>query len=115
MSAYEANETYKIIGRASKRRLAYLFNSSPPPRYGLAGVVILRMTLFGDIRGWWLGVGREGGDIGGEVTWIRAEKDQNFKVQVYPVQKEAWESIRLIYIVLNSSFLSSPISVLKLS
>jgi hypothetical protein len=88
LSAYACGETYAIHGRASRRRLAHFFYSSPAPRFGLSGMVILRMTPVGEVRGWWLGAGRDGGDVGGEITWTRAEHDHDkeFHPQVYPMQ-----------------------------
>lgn len=90
LSAYASGETYLVHGRLSKRRLAHFFYSSPAPRFGLSGMVILRMAPVGGVGGWWLGVGRDGGDVGGEVTWTRAEHDpdKEFQPQVYAVRGE---------------------------
>ena len=87
LSAYGSDANYKILGRVSKRGLIHLFYSTPPPKMGLSGMVILRITPMGDLRGWWLGAGREGGDVGGFVYWKRAKTDQEFQREVYPIEK----------------------------
>lgn len=87
LSAYEPDSNYKVFGRVSKRGLMHLFYSSPPPRMRLSGMVILRIKPMGNLTGWWLGVGREGGDVGGFTSWTRAKADQDFQRKVYPIQK----------------------------
>lgn len=87
LSAYGPDANYKVFGRVSKRGLMHLFYSTPPPKMGLSGMVILRIMPIGDLKGWWLGTGREGGDVGGFISWKRAKADQEFQRKVYPVEK----------------------------
>lgn len=87
LSAYGPDANYKVFGRVSKRGLMHLFYSTPPPKMGLSGMVILRIKPMGDLKGWWLGAGREGGDVGGFTSWTRAKADQDFQRKVYPIQK----------------------------
>lgn len=85
ISAYGSGETYRIVGRISNKRIAHIFYSSPPPRTGLSGMAILSRPPVGDLSGWWLGAGRQGGDIGGGVTMSKAQVGDNFELKVYPV------------------------------
>jgi hypothetical protein len=89
LSAYTPSSIYKVYGRVSKKRLGHLFYSSGAPHFGLAGMLILRMTPLGEVRGWWLGVGRQGGDVGGRVTWVRETTDPDFRPRVYEVEPGA--------------------------
>jgi hypothetical protein len=87
LSAYGKDANYDLRGRASKRGLMHLFYSTPPPKVGLSGMLILRITPMGDLNGWWLGTGREGENAGGFVKWERAEAGDEFQRKVHPVQK----------------------------
>jgi len=87
ISAYGEGVTYKIVGRISNKRIAHIFYSSPPPRSGLSGMAILRRPPIGDMDGWWLGVSRDGGDIGGGVSWSRSQTGDSFQVRFYPVEE----------------------------
>ena len=88
LSIYGSAAGYKIVGRVSKRRLMHLFYSTPPPKMGLSGMVILRVSPLGNLQGWWLGTGREGSDIGGNTIWIRESDDKDFKMKSYPIETD---------------------------
>lgn len=87
-SAYDFEKGYKVYGRVSKKGLIHLFYSTPPPKMRLAGMVIMRIATMGELRGWWLGTDREGGDIGGNTIWKPETEDPNFKICAYPVTND---------------------------
>lgn len=92
-SAYDNGVThYKIAGRISNDRTAYIFYSSPPPRTGLSGIAILRRPLVGNLNGWWLGAGRDNGDIGGEVSMSKSQGNNDFELKVYPASESSLTS-----------------------
>ncbi len=84
-SSYSEGSNYFFKGRVSNKRVAHLFYTSPSETAGLSGMVILSRPPVGDIEGWWLGAGREGGDIGGGVTAERHENNIEFEIKNYDV------------------------------
>ncbi|HEC19730.1 MAG TPA: hypothetical protein ENI97_10355 [Gammaproteobacteria bacterium] len=84
-SSYIENENYFLRGRASNKRVAHLFYTSPAATAGLSGMVILSRPPLGDITGWWLGAGRKGGDVGGGVIMQRHEENPDFEIRNYDV------------------------------
>lgn len=89
LSVYISGANYKVVGRVSKRRLMHIFYSTPPPRMRLSGIAILRVSPLGNLQGWWLGTGREGGDIGGHTIWKQESgDDQDFKIKSYPIETD---------------------------
>ncbi|MEN8259163.1 MAG: hypothetical protein ABFS02_01020 [Pseudomonadota bacterium] len=73
---YEKDPTgYKLSGRLSKQGLVHLYYKFPPPHEEKVGMVILRFDFLNELgKGWWLGGGRGHGapDVGGLVTWTKA-------------------------------------------
>jgi len=84
-SSYLEGAEYFFRGRVSNKRVAHLFYTSPSETAGLSGMVILSRSPIGKITGWWIGAGREGGDIGGGVTAERHENNIDFKIKNYEV------------------------------
>jgi len=84
ISSYETKKRYILRGRISKRGICHLFYSSSPP-YSLSGVSIIKMSPMGELSGWWLGVGRKGGDIAGEVQLKKGYPNDDFEIKAYPV------------------------------
>lgn len=85
ISAYDTKTRYILRGRISKRGICHLFYSSNPP-YSLSGVSILKMSPMGEIIGWWLGVGRKGGDVGGDVQLRKGYPNDDFEIKAYPIE-----------------------------
>lgn len=84
ISAQVMANRYPISGRIeSNGRYAQLIYSSPPPLVRLAGVFIVCLTASGDLDGWWLGVGSDGGDVGGGVRCVRPDKEPGFELHNY--------------------------------
>ena len=86
-STYVENEEYILKGRVSNKRIAHIFYTSPAKAAGLSGMVILSRPPLGDIKGWWLGAGRKGGDIGGGVTMQRHEENKDFALKTYEINE----------------------------
>ena len=84
-SSYVEGSEYFFRGRVSNKSVAHLFYTSPAETAGLSGMVILSRSPIGNITGWWIGAGREGGDIGGGVTAERHENNLDFKIKNYEV------------------------------
>lgn len=84
-SSYVKDSEYFLKGRASNKRVAHMFYTSPVETAGLSGMVILSRPPLGEITGWWIGAGREGGDIGGGVTMEQHKNNPDFKITNYEV------------------------------
>lgn len=84
-SSYTKGARYTLKGRASNKRVAHIFYTSPTATSGLSGMVILNRPPIGDITGWWIGAGRKGGDTGGGVIMERHDNDTEFKLQNYEI------------------------------
>lgn len=84
-SSYTEGARYILKGRASNKRVAHIFYTSPTAIVGLSGMAILNRPPVGDVTGWWIGAGRQGGDTGGGVIMERHENDTAFKLQNYDI------------------------------
>ncbi len=86
LSSYTEGNKYFLRGRVSNKRIAHVFYTSSSEEAGLSGMVILSRPPVGGVTGWWLGAGRDGGDIRGAVTMEKRENDSsNFEIRSYEV------------------------------
>ena len=86
VSSYSEGKKYFLRGRVSNKRIAHVFYTSPAEEAGLSGMVILSRHPIGRVEGWWLGAGRDGGDIGGGFAMEKVDSDSsNFKMRNYEI------------------------------
>jgi hypothetical protein len=84
-TAYEGPD-YLVKGRISRKGVAHILWISPPPRFGMAGMVILSYGSEGILSGWWLGTSRDFREIGGHVTWERSRGNTGVEINRYEVE-----------------------------
>lgn len=86
ISSYVEGKEYPLRGRVSNKSVTHIFYSSPAETVGLTGMFILKMMPMGEVSGWWIGTGRKGGDVGGDVTMERHEKNPDFKLENFEME-----------------------------
>ncbi|MFQ5585606.1 MAG: hypothetical protein ACE5GF_02105 [Thermodesulfobacteriota bacterium] len=87
-SPYRDGTTYDLFGRISKRNMALMFYRGHEDLEALMGVIILRMKAGGSVHGWWLGIGKENCDVGGQFTWTEARGDPDFHAHEYDLTND---------------------------
>jgi len=89
LSVYGPDADYKVFGKISKRQFMILFYTTPPPKMGISGMAMLKLSHMGKLEGWWLGGGREGGTVGGQVIWIQESEDPEFIPEYFPIETDS--------------------------
>jgi hypothetical protein len=84
-TAYGSGGTYQINGRIVGGRIGIFIYSSAESAYsGLDGIMLVRMSAVGEIRGWWLGRASDGREVEGRVYLERFIQGALFELKVYP-------------------------------
>lgn len=96
-SPYRRGTTkFKLFGRISKRNMALMFYAGYEDFMDFIGVIILRMQTSG-VYGWWLGVGKDNTDVGGQFTWKDASMDPDFRPREYDLSKDPPKRMSFLY------------------